>query len=104
MPLLSSLPDCSWGMCSLKSASSRQWLRTLLWTLFGFSPHGGCCASVQPKPNPPTKLTVRQLEQSDAAAVQRLYERAVARAVWLPAGVKADANFARASQGEAVFV
>jgi GNAT superfamily N-acetyltransferase len=55
-------------------------------------------------PNPPTKLTVRQLEQSDAAGVQRLYERAVARAVWLPAGVKADANFARASRGEAVFV
>jgi GNAT superfamily N-acetyltransferase len=49
-------------------------------------------------------LTVRQLEQSDAAAVQRLYERAVSRAVWLPAGVKADANFARSSQGEAVFV
>ena len=55
-------------------------------------------------PNPPTKLTVRQLEQSDAAAVQRLYERAVGRAVWLTAEVKADANFARASQGEAVFV
>jgi len=55
-------------------------------------------------PDPPIKLTVRQLEQSDAAAVQRLYERAVGRAAWLPAGVKADANFARASQGEAVFV
>ncbi len=55
-------------------------------------------------PNPPIKLTVRQLEQSDAAAVQRLYERAVGRAVWLPAGIKSDANFARASQGEAVFV
>ncbi len=55
-------------------------------------------------PNPPIKLTVRQLEQSDAAAVQRLYERAVGRAVWLPVGIKSDANFARASQGEAVFV
>src|SRR5713101_4092789 len=49
-------------------------------------------------------LTVRELEQSDAAAVQRLYQRAVRGAAWLPAGVKADANFARASQGEAVFV
>ena len=49
-------------------------------------------------------LTVRQLEQSDAPAVQRLYERAVGRAVWLPAGARADANFARASQGESVFV
>ena len=35
-------------------------------------------------------LAVRQLEQSDAAAVQRLYERAVGRAAWLPAGVKAE--------------
>ena len=49
-------------------------------------------------------LTVRQLEQSDAAAVQRLYERAVGRAAWLPAEVKTDANFARSSQGESVFV
>jgi len=49
-------------------------------------------------------LTVRQLEQSDAPAVERLYERAVARAVWLPAGVKGNPNFARSSQGEAVFV
>ena len=55
-------------------------------------------------PNPPNKLAVRQFEQGDAAAVQRLYERAVGRAVWLPAVAKADANFARASQGEAVFV
>ncbi|TMH81319.1 MAG: GNAT family N-acetyltransferase [Betaproteobacteria bacterium] len=49
-------------------------------------------------------LQVRQLEQGDAPAVQRLYERAVRRAEWLPAAVKADPNFARASQGEAVFV
>ena len=55
-------------------------------------------------PNPPIKLAVRQLEQSDAVVVQRLYERAVGRAAWLPAGIKADANFACASQGEAVFV
>ena len=55
-------------------------------------------------PNPPNKLAVRQFEQGDAAAVQRLYERAVGRAVWLPAVAKADADFARASQGEAVFV
>src|SRR5882672_4912049 len=72
--------------------------------LFRFSPHGGCYVSTQPMPNPPIKLVVRQFEQSDATAVQRLYERAVGRAVWLPPGVKADANFARASQGEAVFV
>jgi hypothetical protein len=49
-------------------------------------------------------LAVRELGQSDAAAVQRLYERALGRAAWLPAEVKAGANFARASQGEAVFV
>src|ERR1700740_1090835 len=49
-------------------------------------------------------FTVRQIEQSDAAAVQRLYERAVGGAVWLPVEVKADANFARVSQGESVFV
>src|SRR6266581_1223949 len=104
MPLPSSLPDYSWGMCSLKSASSRQWLRTLLWTLFRFSPHGGGCVSAQPMRDPRIKLAVRRLEQSDAAAVQRLYERAVGRAVWLPAEVEADANFAHVSQGEAVFV
>jgi GNAT superfamily N-acetyltransferase len=54
--------------------------------------------------DPPIKLAGRQREQSDAAAVQRLYVRAVARAVWLPAGVKADPNFAYVSQGETVFV
>ncbi len=54
--------------------------------------------------DPRIKLAVRRLEQSDAAAVQRLYERAVGRAVWLPAEVEADANFAHVSQGEAVFV
>ena len=44
---------------------------------------------------PSIKLAVRPLEQSDTAAVQRLYERAVSRAMWLPAVVKADAGFTR---------
>ncbi|PQO41118.1 GNAT family N-acetyltransferase [Blastopirellula marina] len=49
-------------------------------------------------------IQIRPANPSDATALQELFQRFVLEANWLPESAKQDLDFAKASQGEKVFV
>ncbi|NDG42296.1 MAG: GNAT family N-acetyltransferase, partial [Betaproteobacteria bacterium] len=49
-------------------------------------------------------ITVRLAEPRDAADIQRIFERTLREADWLPKGADPDTDFLRNSGGETVYV